>query len=69
VNAFTETDTLGFTASVVWCNNDTTGCFPTRLDEWKVFSNALVFPNPVSDEITISHLNGKNTISLYNKTG
>lgn len=69
VNAVIKSDTLVFLASVVWCNTDTTGCFTTSFIENNALSKTLVFPNPVSDKITISHLNGKNIISLYNITG
>lgn len=56
---------LVFTASTVWCN-DSAG---SSIHEMGPLANLKLFPNPTADKTTISGLQGKNTLQVFNMMG
>lgn len=63
----TYTASITFTSSTVWCNNDTLGTGIRELGNR--LANVKIYPNPAVDKTTISGLNGKNTVVVYNMIG
>jgi hypothetical protein len=73
LNAPTLVSTLNFTGSCVLCNNyeDTSSFMPCNvgLKEYDPLDKIKIYPNPSSNRLTISWLEGVNTIVVYNLTG
>jgi hypothetical protein len=55
-----------FTASTVWCGNDTA---TSSILELNGLGSVKVYPNPTADKTTISGLEGKNSIYVYDMLG
>ena len=57
---------ITFTSSTVYCGNDTLG---SGIHEMNIMAGISVFPNPASDQLSVSGLKGHNSIAVYNMFG